>query len=164
VKETFTSPIVGCEVGVFRGKHSEQMLTTMPNLKRLYLVDPYILYEGYTDFETPTIRLLDDAEKEAHARLESFNNRVIWIREKFNAKHIPELLDFIYIDGQHTYEAVIHDIRNAKRLIKPGGIIAGHDYYPAGHYLNAKFGVGEAVRNYFGVNHNWKLDDWWVKT
>jgi len=164
VKETFTVPIVGCEVGVFRGKHSEQMLTTMPNLKRLYLVDPYTLYEGYTDFETPTTQLLSDAEQEAHKRLEPFKDRVIWIRKKFDKKHIPEPLDFIYIDGQHTYEAVANDIWNSICLVKSGGIIAGHDYYPAGHYLNAKFGVGKAVRDCFGTKHRWELNDWWVKT
>ena len=82
VKETFTGPIVGCEAGVFRGRHSEQMLTTMPNLKRLYLVDPYTLYEGYTDFENTTTKLLENAEQEAHTRLKPFNDRVIWIREK----------------------------------------------------------------------------------
>lgn len=52
--------------------------------------------------------------------------------------------------------------RHATRLVKPGGIIAGHDYYPVGHYLNAKFGVGEAVRDYFGENHRGGLSDWWV--
>ena len=162
VKETFICPIVGCEIGVFRGKHSQQMLTTMPNLTRLYLVDPYTLYTGYTDFENPSIELLSGAEKEAHIRLEPFKDRVVWVREKFDAEHIPEPLDFIYIDGQHTYEATTHDIRHALLLVKPGGIIAGHDYYPADHYLNAKFGVGEAVRDYFGDNHHWELNDWWT--
>ena len=151
VKETFTSPIVGCEVGVFRGKHAVQMLTIMPNLKMLYLVDPYTMYEGYDGFENPSTELLENAEQEAHRRLEPFKDRVTWIRERFDSRHIPKKLDFIYIDGQHTYEAVLHDIQHAKSLVKPGGIIAGHDYYPAGHYLNPKFGVGEAVRDIYGT-------------
>jgi len=162
VKKRFNGkPIVGCEVGTFKGIHAEQMLKTLPNLTCLYLVDPYTMYEGYTDFENPSIQLLSDAEKESHTRLESYKKRVVWVRNKFDASHIPEPLDFIYIDGQHTYEAVTHDIQHAEKLMKSGGIIAGHDYYPEGHYLNAKFGVGEAVRDYFGVNHSWELNDWW---
>ena len=35
--------------------------------------------------------------------------------------------DFIFIDGDHRYEGVKHDIAQAKRLIKPGGTICGHD-------------------------------------
>lgn len=162
VKERFTGPIVGCEVGTFRGIHAEQMLRTLPNLVRLYLVDPYTLYEGYTDFENSSAQLLSDAEKMAHSRLESYKDRVIWIRDKFDALQIPELLDFIYIDGQHTYEAVTHDIWHAEKRVKHGGIIAGHDYYPVGHRLNTRFGVGEAVRDYYGTRHHWKQNDWWV--
>lgn len=35
--------------------------------------------------------------------------------------------DLVYIDGAHDYESVRHDIRQAKRLVKPGGIICGDD-------------------------------------
>lgn len=36
--------------------------------------------------------------------------------------------DFIYIDGDHRYDGVKFDIEQAQRLIRPGGVIAGHDY------------------------------------
>jgi SAM-dependent methyltransferase len=38
-----------------------------------------------------------------------------------------KLYDIIYIDGDHTYKNVNFEIREARRLIKPGGIIAGDD-------------------------------------
>jgi SAM-dependent methyltransferase len=38
------------------------------------------------------------------------------------------LADFVFIDGDHRYEAVVEDIKTAMRLLKPGGIMAGHDY------------------------------------
>jgi predicted O-methyltransferase YrrM len=37
-------------------------------------------------------------------------------------------IDFIYIDGCHTYEAVKKDLQNYYPKIKHGGIISGHDY------------------------------------
>ena len=43
-------------------------------------------------------------------------------------KNSDEKFDFIYIDGNHTYEFVKRDIINALGLIKPGGILGGHDY------------------------------------
>lgn len=36
--------------------------------------------------------------------------------------------DFIFIDGDHSYEAVVKDIEKTSRLLKPGGLLAFHDY------------------------------------
>ena len=38
-------------------------------------------------------------------------------------------LDFVYIDGYHTYEAVCEDIQRWRPKIKSGGKIGGHDYH-----------------------------------
>ena len=38
-------------------------------------------------------------------------------------------LDFVYIDADHTYSAVVADINTWKNKIKQGGYIAGHDSY-----------------------------------
>ena len=37
-------------------------------------------------------------------------------------------LDFVYLDGDHSEAAVAGDIRLWRPLVKPGGILAGHDY------------------------------------
>jgi hypothetical protein len=39
-----------------------------------------------------------------------------------------ESIDFIYIDGCHTYEQVKKDIQNYTPLLKKGSFITGHDY------------------------------------
>tara|TARA_R110002020_G_scaffold46298_10_gene131820 strand:+ start:82 stop:618 length:537 start_codon:yes stop_codon:yes gene_type:complete len=44
--------------------------------------------------------------------------------EKFEDKQ----LDFIYVDGLHTYDGVKADIKNYLPKIKKGKIFAGHDY------------------------------------
>ncbi len=42
-------------------------------------------------------------------------------------------MDFVFIDGCHTPEAVLLNCENAKRVLNPrGGIIAGHDYAHCG--------------------------------
>ena len=38
-------------------------------------------------------------------------------------------LDFVYIDADHTYSAVVEDINTWRGKIKRGGYIAGHDSY-----------------------------------
>jgi len=49
-----------------------------------------------------------------------------------------ESLDFIFIDGLHTYEQVLKDCINYYPKIKKNGLFAGHDY-------SAIIGVKKAV-------------------
>jgi hypothetical protein len=39
-------------------------------------------------------------------------------------------LDFIYVDANHTYQAVKDDIKLWYPKVKSGGIVMGHDYLP----------------------------------
>ncbi|HMS55783.1 MAG TPA: class I SAM-dependent methyltransferase [Fimbriimonadaceae bacterium] len=54
----------------------------------------------------------------------------------------PQSLDFIFIDADHSYPAVKRDIRNFLPKVKPGGILAGHDY---GHSPQVRRAVDEAL-------------------
>jgi len=40
-----------------------------------------------------------------------------------------ESLDFVYIDADHSYNAVKEDIAAWAPKVRRGGIVAGHDYY-----------------------------------
>jgi predicted O-methyltransferase YrrM len=60
--------------------------------------------------------------------------------------------DFVFIDGDHTYEGVKADIAAWSPKLKPTGMLAGHDYTPAGHPDTSFEGVGRAVREAFGDN------------
>ena len=51
-------------------------------------------------------------------------------------------LDWAYIDGDHTYEAVKADLHAYWRLLKTGGLLAGDDYGLAGWWED---GVTRAV-------------------
>jgi predicted O-methyltransferase YrrM len=57
-------------------------------------------------------------------------------------------LDFVYIDADHTYSAVVEDINTWKSKIKQGGYIAGHDSYMP-EVLNAvKDCLGEPIETF----------------
>lgn len=49
---------------------------------------------------------------------------------EFWAKHWPlkQKIGFLYIDGDHRYEHVLHDIRHWSRFVAKDGVIAGHDF------------------------------------
>jgi predicted O-methyltransferase YrrM len=45
------------------------------------------------------------------------------------ASYIPDQsLDYIFIDGDHSYSAVVRDLDNYWDKVKTGGIFAGHDW------------------------------------
>jgi predicted O-methyltransferase YrrM len=52
--------------------------------------------------------------------------------EHFSQEALPQFtdagFDLMFIDGDHSEEVASHDCRHALRLVKPGGIIAVHDY------------------------------------
>lgn len=45
------------------------------------------------------------------------------------SKEISEALDFIFIDGSHTYESARNDYKYWKPKLRDGGILAIHDIY-----------------------------------
>ena len=115
--------IIGAEVGVFDGINAATILLHMPNVKLLYLIDPYENYHGHTD--VPRHKAIG-AEN-----VTSFGDRKKWICKKFEECTIEDIdqpLDFIYIDGDHEYDGVKNDIENAVKFVKPGGVVCGHDY------------------------------------
>lgn len=46
----------------------------------------------------------------------------------FDTTPYRESMDYIFIDGDHSYEGVKNDTEKALQLLKPGGIIVWHDY------------------------------------
>src|SRR5262249_53121108 len=58
-------------------------------------------------------------------------HNVVHVKKATSREVLPELPPatwaIIYIDGSHTYEDVTFDIRQAKRLLRNGGILCGDD-------------------------------------
>ena len=44
-----------------------------------------------------------------------------------SADILPQV-DFVFVDGDHSYDGVLQDSRLALDLVRPGGVIAWHDY------------------------------------
>ena len=61
-------------------------------------------------------------------------------------------LDWIYVDGDHSYEGCLRDLENSLLVVKEGGHILGDDF----GWPNAKWfkpGVTKAVKEFIN-NHN----------
>ncbi|MBU3918410.1 class I SAM-dependent methyltransferase [Patescibacteria group bacterium] len=128
--------LIGAEIGVHKGENAVNILKYLP-IKKLYLIDPYKDYPNYTESEDSSTNQkgLDDARVQASQKLSEFENKIVWINEFSDMAHkkIQEKLDFVYIDGNHSYEFVRMDMKNYYPLLKEKGILAGHDIEPSVH-------------------------------
>ena len=55
-------------------------------------------------------------------------------------------VDFVYIDAEHSYEAMTNDLALWFPKVRAGGVIAGHDYSPEFD------GVRRAVNEFASAN------------
>lgn len=118
----------GVEVGVKEGDYSVELLEANPNL-HLRSVDPWLVRDGYRDRRGQEV--FDGYEAKARERLADFGQRSTVIKG-FSVDVARSLsdasLDFVYIDGHHSFQAATNDIAEWLPKIRPGGIISGHDY------------------------------------
>lgn len=125
---------IGVEIGVKGGCTSEMLLDNLP-LKHIYMVDPWEGddYTIATGPECPVLQTLDRG-KVYKLVCDKFNNKFFErhtiIKQKSNecVNLIPENLDFAFIDGDHTYDAVYLDLELYVPKIKRGGLLIGDDY------------------------------------
>lgn len=117
-------PLVGVEIGTGFGENALSLLHEL-SIERLYCIDPFVPY--FDGGDKPQTIYLQSSESTLK-RLSKFKN-VMFIR-KFSSEaceDIPDSVDFVYIDGNHSYDYVLSDLRNYYPLIHEKGIIAGHD-------------------------------------
>jgi predicted O-methyltransferase YrrM len=62
-------------------------------------------------------------------------------------------VDFVYIDGDHSYESTIADMERWWQLLSPHGILAGHDF-------NCWGGVERAVQEFSRDMRTYLTNDW----
>jgi predicted O-methyltransferase YrrM len=154
--------IVGVEIGMSTGCGSLTMLLQIPDLT-LYSIDPWRHLDdvpGEEHFEAALPQKeLDNAYEVAKARVAEFGARSIIIRKPSDeaVNDVPDKIDYLFIDGDHSYKQALSDIKNYGPKVRAGGIVAGHDYIKQG-------GVARAVDEIFKKEtvHLGDDDTWWV--
>lgn len=147
---------VGVEVGVRDGGYSKTLMNANPGLT-LYGVDPYEPHQGYRDHVRKST--FEAFETEAHTKLDGFE-RYHFIRDySHNAVHQFEdgSLDFVYIDGDHSFYNATQDIELWSKKVRPGGIVSGDDYFK--HKGKARIHVYQVVNGYTDA---WGIRPWFV--
>ena len=153
--------LIGAEIGVYKGDNALQMIKT-GRISKIYLIDPYKVSKKYKDY---LVGDLKETKSIAKRRLDYSMAKKIWIyKDSVDAiREIKDKLDFVYVDGDHSYEQVGKDIYFYWDLIRNRGVIGGHDFC---YHANLKgHGVIQAVIEFCAYQHL-KLyvesPDWWV--
>jgi hypothetical protein len=126
--------LIGLELGVNRSDSFMTLLENCPNISKLYGVDNFKPhYDIWNSRDVTGIELdMIRAETLAKHKYSEYKNKIAFIEKNSldAAEEIPDnSLDFIFIDADHAYDAVLADLCTWYPKIKPGGLISGHDIY-----------------------------------
>ncbi len=154
------NPKAGVELGAKDGKFSEHLLGVFPDL-RMTCVDLFASREKQEreGFETYEEWDFEQIRREYDKRIAPFRDRVTTLvmdtKDAAGAFDTGSV-DFIFIDAEHTYEGVKADIAAWYDKVRPGGIIAGHDF--SHKWPGVERAVGESfnlLTVVLGADHTW---------
>jgi len=153
--------VEGAEIGVLGGSYSEVLCQVNPNLK-LYCIDSWGRDGGkLADYH---MRKYEEARK----RLEPYKTKLMRMNSMEAVEQFKnESLDFVYIDANHSFDAIMRDLIEWTMRVRKSGIIAGHDYAD-GPRVGVKDAVDTYVKHHFLRLHLTEQADshgvsWWFK-
>lgn len=158
------------EIGVAYGYHAASMLAR-PSAPKYLGIDPYLAgYDPKDFFVSDVHRLMRGSTEQASMDLlfEAVRSELadlvgsraeVWrgIGGDFEdtLKSSQAQFDFIWVDGDHQFEAVISDLELGLSLLKPGGILAGDDYnWPEVKQAVATFSARNSLQCHLVTNVN----------
>ena len=126
--KSFNKDIIGVEIGVWEGENLKKLAIECTNIKKIYGVDPYQPYGNWKRFVD--IDSLELAKKEAQNNISNLVNAELIIKTSLDASKNfeDESLDFIFIDGNHSFESAYTDIVTWYPKAKKGGLFSGDDF------------------------------------
>jgi hypothetical protein len=141
----FEYPAKIVEVGVQEGLFNE-FINDVLNPKELYAID--------IDITQYTSRVV-------------IKNNVIPINKPSKnivSSDFSGLLDMVYLDADHSYDAVKKDIEILKDIVKPGGLFVFNDFTIFSVHEMLFYGVAKAVTEFI-IDSKWQvvglaLDEW----
>jgi len=111
------------EIGVWHGVTTRLLRSVMAADGVLFAIDPY--RPGRLGFSTQRVIARTGVGKVR-------NGQVVWLRTTgVEAARDPRVLaggiDYVFIDGDHSYEGIRNDWESWSPLLKTGGVVCLHD-------------------------------------
>ncbi len=154
---SFYQPKNLLEIGTFNGNTTLQMALNAPEDAIIHTLDlpplEVTTKEPVLQSDLPFILEKDKKQRKylksqvSHKILQYLGDSTSYDFKLF-AKKAP--LDFIFIDGGHSYECVKSDSQKSLEILNEGGIILWHDFIP--HYNGIYRYLHELAKDLFIVN------------
>ena len=149
--------MTGAEIGVLKGQWSELMCKTIPGLK-MSCVDNWTCWEDQQSYWNQD--RLNEYEKITREKLGKYDCEIIKMWSMDAVRFCPdESLDFVFIDGNHSFQFVTNDIAEWSRKVRIGGIVAGHDYISLRGDNGLVIHVKDVVRSW---TYLYKIHPWFI--
>lgn len=134
---------IAIEIGVAEGQFSRDILN-WPNIKKLYSIDSWKTLNQKGDGGSE--QTWHDANYVNTVKLLTpFGERSVILKQMSSAAVFnfeDNSIDFIHLDGDHSYDGVLSDLIAWYPKMKSGSVISGHDY------LMTQYGVNQAVADF----------------
>ena len=127
----------GAEIGVLNGNTAGRLLKERPLLKHI-MIDPWKVppdnssYAKSADCNARKAQREHDAAYSRTLKVTAFAGKRAIVWRMTSSEAAPNIkdgsLDFVFIDGDHSYQGTKLDIELWIKKVKPGGWIGGHDY------------------------------------
>lgn len=159
-------PTRGAEIGVWSGATAKEVLMKRPLATHIMIDAWKVPAKNSLYANTPGV-----VQKKTQGDFENAYQRVVELAKRFRerapimrmyskeaAKEIENhSLDYVFIDAEHTYEAVKEDIALWRDKVKHGGWLGGHDYDNLPKFPGVRQAVDEAFADgvEVGADHTW---------
>lgn len=135
------------EIGVWKGHFARDILKHVDGIDEYWAIDPWKAFPK----ESGRMFRLANADWDslywyAMKMAQVFSQlKVARMDSAEAAKLFPKgYFDLVFIDGDHSYDAVLADIKAWTPLVQKGGLVTGHDL------IRRVPGVYKALTEYFG--------------
>lgn len=121
------------EIGTFDGRTTVNLAANSPGDARVYTLDlpKDAIDTSAAPIHAHEVRYADKSESGARYRDSDVAMKIEQLygdSGTFDFSEFYSGIDFVFVDGSHTYEYVINDSLHALQMLRDDGVIVWHDY------------------------------------
>lgn len=144
----------GMEIGTKYGQSARIWAEAIPHLT-LVCIDPYKAYHHSNQEKQD--KIYEDAKRNIARHAEETGAEILLDRREsleVVSSLEDEIVDFVNVDGNHTFDACVQDIIQWVPKVKPGGLVLVHDY--------CTFRLSGVIRAVDAYTHCHRIEPWYV--